>query len=627
MGSGTHALVTRTSAAAGTIDFTATVGNIIVSGNTAADAFAEIGGGAGTLNTDITVTCLAGGLQMSGNSTAGSYAHIGLGSLTPASGTLIGDINVSAAQGISLFSGLGTDTFTQIGHRGGDTATVVNINGDVQVSAGGDLFLQAGGDRSYALIGHGTDTYGVGDNWTGDVSAVVGGVFSLNGGAGDPSNAVIGFLALSTAAASTGPITVSSNIVSVTAQGAGVSTITSGTGTQSQTFIGAFIAQGAGNLINVNSLQVTTAGDLNITASSAASQALAGIVMACAAGNTSTSNLLVNVGGDLTLNGGTTGLNATIVNVDPSFAGPFTFTSTINARSLTLNANGSGALIYSGGTLAVNTTQSIRANSSATDLAAIAAQTGINIFAGGDIILDNNGAFAGIAEVLSGPVLIQAQGNIGLLSGARISHTGSSGDMDIIAGQSLFIGNNSNINYVPKLGNLNLVVDNLFPTAPQIGSGMFLVNSLGTVTTAGGFVRIFTAAQGQNTILGTINGASFNAGPIFADVPPEKWGVYYFDPFFYTGQPFTIFYKETLFTSIVTPLVIQTSVSLSTEQLRDIHPYDEHLGWPLHYTMKFAEGYVPSAPSSVTYFLRKKQRDESQPKENPVVVYDDQDRL
>jgi len=146
-------------------------------------------------------------------------------------------------------------------------------------------------------------------------------------------------------------------------------------------------------------------------------------------------------------------------------------------------------------------------------------------------------------------------------------------------------------------GSVELVCDNQAPVQPLVGPGAFLMDA-GASITAGTVLRIFTARQPQNSILGLLNGLPFVAGPIFTDTNQERWCVYYPEPIL--GTPFTIFYKECLgaiLSEQVGPIVSQFLV--------DLHPYDEFLpGWIENFSItdRHEDPFSPEY-----YFLRRRQ--------------------
>ncbi|MBX7067504.1 MAG: filamentous hemagglutinin N-terminal domain-containing protein [Parachlamydiales bacterium] len=124
--------------------------------------------------------------------------------------------------------------------------------------------------------------------------------------------------------------------------------------------------------------------------------------------------------------------------------------------------------------------------------------------------------------------------------------------------------------FIAAGGSVDLVTDNQAPIRPLIGPGAFLMNSSATITT-GSTLRIYTARQPQNSILGLLNANTFTPGALFKDTSTERWCVYYPNPIL--GSPYTIFYKDCL--SI---LSYQANLIVS-EMLSDLHPADEYLGW------------------------------------------------
>ena len=95
-------------------------------------------------------------------------------------------------------------------------------------------------------------------------------------------------------------------------------------------------------------------------------------------------------------------------------------------------------------------------------------------------------------------------------------------------------------NIINAGGNVTLVIDNLFPTAPLIGPGFFSINS---TLSSSGQLRIYTAMRSQNQINDLINGSPFIPGTLFVDTNEEMWATYY-PGGNYGGGPFTIYYKD-----------------------------------------------------------------------------------
>lgn len=164
-----------------------------------------------------------------------------------------------------------------------------------------------------------------------------------------------------------------------------------------------------------------------------------------------------------------------------------------------------------------------------------------------------NASFAGQA-----PVLIQITMGAGLLSLSAgtgqmtfsdtvVQHLGT-GDILAIAGTNMSLSNVTQ--FIAATGNIDLVMDNVFPTAPLFGFHSFVKDATSTID-APGTVRIFTAARELNTVSGMINMSAYVAGTLFDNTSlTEQWGFYYNT--LYGGVPYTIFYKNT--TPVVFPV-------------------------------------------------------------------------
>lgn len=154
----------------------------------------------------------------------------------------------------------------------------------------------------------------------------------------------------------------------------------------------------------------------------------------------------------------------------------------------------------------------------------------------------------------------------------EVGAAGSS-DLTIRLGNSAFI--NSEIQNLGS-GDLTIAVDENFPE-PFIGTGSFNLGSSSLLLTNGGTLRIFTAQQSLNSILGTLNGLAFSLGPIFVDTNQEVWCVYY--PADINGVPFTVFYKDCL------QLLAEQAEIVITEQLVELQPYNSFPGWWKRFTI------------------------------------------
>lgn len=129
-------------------------------------------------------------------------------------------------------------------------------------------------------------------------------------------------------------------------------------------------------------------------------------------------------------------------------------------------------------------------------------------------------------------------------------------------------------------GSVTLVVDNAFPSSPEVGPGAFVLES-GAQLFANGPLRIFTSRRVQNVINAPINGVTFIPGSLFVDSATEQWGTYF--PNSFGGFPFTIFYKELL------PAFLNQAKQMS-EGLQDLRTYDTFLFWPRCYFIGWGLG-------------------------------------
>jgi filamentous hemagglutinin family protein len=143
-------------------------------------------------------------------------------------------------------------------------------------------------------------------------------------------------------------------------------------------------------------------------------------------------------------------------------------------------------------------------------------------------------------------------GNKGFVLGA------DDGDVSMMAGVNMTMGPSAGIGTTNPPGPnaaLIIVVDNQNPFAPVIGPGAFTMDATASIYSNLGAnippVQIFTARQSQNSILGTINTASFVPGPFNVNSSEERWGVYY--PQSFVGSPFTVFYKEPQSATLLPP--------------------------------------------------------------------------
>lgn len=96
-------------------------------------------------------------------------------------------------------------------------------------------------------------------------------------------------------------------------------------------------------------------------------------------------------------------------------------------------------------------------------------------------------------------------------------------DLNIFIAQDLTMTNGAVIENTGA-GELNIVVDNQFPSPPLFGGGRIIMDASSMITAANGPLRLFTSQQQLNSIGGSLNGLSFSPGPIFVNTNQEMWG-------------------------------------------------------------------------------------------------------
>ncbi|MBX7066291.1 MAG: filamentous hemagglutinin N-terminal domain-containing protein [Parachlamydiales bacterium] len=188
-----------------------------------------------------------------------------------------------------------------------------------------------------------------------------------------------------------------------------------------------------------------------------------------------------------------------------------------------------------------------------------------------------------------------------VLTNTTVQKTGGVGDLLMISGRNMQMIN-SNIDALPAI--VTLVVDNCFPKSPLIGPGAFLMDGTSTIISdPGTHLRIFTALQNLNQILGLLNGTSFVPGTLFIDTANEVWCQYFSFPFpypfFNLGTPYTIFYKNCL------QAVAQQATVVVVELLTDLHPMNEFPGWKQEFWVQYS-ALAPEL-NDEPYYLRRRQ--------------------
>lgn len=205
---------------------------------------------------------------------------------------------------------------------------------------------------------------------------------------------------------------------------------------------------------------------------------------------------------------------------------------------------------------------------------------------GGNITLNTAGSNPAFIENLS------SSANTEITSTENVSLQGTSyiraqgGILTVIAGADINVGSQAEVSNQGANGELNLVVDNRFPTVPDIGPGSFILASGGLVETASGSnLRIFTGSRSNNQILELLNGEAFVPGPLFVNSGQERWGTYYPSTFF-GGPGFTLFYKQlemSQLQSLVTKLAVAVSqINNSLSHLNPLYLYNRWFSFSVY---------------------------------------------
>lgn len=507
-------------------------------------------------------------------------------------------ITISALGGFSATGGSGNAAQATVATSAGGTiqATVAGnyvmtggssaMNGQAGFYAGsplnaGNISLTGNG---YSLTG---GSMGAGDNSAEILTPASGGAITINSGI-NPIQLQGGAVATSDAriaALGTGNIMIT---------GSGNLSATGGTGTSSVADVN---TQGGALTVNLGSGSYTLAGNSG-TSSFARLGAdgavnLTGSSYTLTAGNSGAidgSNALIEsrgMNGSVTLTGSAVTLNGGSAADQHSYIQTMMGTSPITLTCSSLNLNGSGSSNGSAEVKTVvgnvNATTSGNMNligGTATGANALIQCTtqgaitlnaqNLNVQGGsvmgpsgvltqtGDINVtcsqncqytaSTAGALA-IMQTLGSDVTVTTGGSI-LLSGFAFYSTPDPGHLLLIAGGDINIGLNAQVianGIAAGTSSLTLVVDNAFPTSPNVGPGQFVFD--GTLTTGmPGTVelRIYTARRSQNTLTNaTINGQMYTPGPFAVDTSTEMWELYY-PSGAYGGMmtAFTIYYKE-----------------------------------------------------------------------------------
>jgi len=592
----------------GNIFVTSNASGISIRGGNGVGAFAQLGSPVatgGVVNSNIIVNADLDFRIVAGNA-VNAYAQLGHGSgaLPLVPGTINGDITLNGNDGLLLSGRNAQGAYAQIGHRAGDLGTVVNINGDISATFANNVVMTGGnspGD-AYSQIGHGSVDV-TSESYTGSVEVIAGGQYIMVGGNTD-SPVTIGHRIDS----STGPMTVNAPLIHVVSNSALSFEMTGGSGNNSDAVVGVALNNVAGGSILNANIQVDVAGDLNMNPAVGTSSSQ--ISLGDALGPTIVGNVLVDVAGDININMiGSGGAGGVGINVPATFQANNIVT--VRARNCTATSDATGVGFGSNGSLVVDIQNDLTFTSGgAGSSAVLIGLDSIDVTCGNNFTFSTTavggiGSFVRAFGSAPGDIFIQAGNNVLLLDStgalpplsSRIVNSGG-GEIHVLAGLNMIIQSGCSIDAAG--GDINLVVDNDFPAFPGIGPGSFQLNANSLISVSKRQnIRLFTARQNQNSIQGTLSQGGvtvtgFTGGPLFADVPPERWGVYYFDPFFYAGQIFTIFYKDFL------QEIAEVGNTVVSEALFGFNSVNEFAGWPdvFNDLWRFAIFYNHDAPRS-----------------------------
>ncbi len=306
-----------------------------------------------------------------------------------------------------------------------------------------------------------------------------------------------------------------------------------------------------------------------------------GIASVLASGMGSTRNVNVSVGGDvLAICGGGTGSGAGFTsegNLNVAIGGNAVFQTTTG-----IGLTAGDALIAIGSIDAAVEGNLSFAGTSATPLPSrISAGQNVHIAAKGTLSFDFANVTAGLGEIS----LASQNQSILITNGTTLQ---SAEELLVEAGRNIEM-RSSTANSTS--GRIVFIVDALYPVRPLIGTGALITNPSSLTAALG--ISLYTARQELNSITDTtFNGASFFPGEIFVNTSSEVWCTYY--PEGTTTSPFTIFYKDCL------QILAYDANLITSELLRDLHPYDEPWGWHENFSIQAEWAFEP-------YYLRRRQ--------------------
>lgn len=184
------------------------------------------------------------------------------------------------------------------------------------------------------------------------------------------------------------------------------------------------------------------------------------------------------------------------------------------------------------------------------------------------------------------------------------SETATAGNIISLAGNNSVLSNSS-----ASAGfDIDWVIDNDFAVRPLIGPSSFSMDATSFFNAGLGYIRVYTARQGQNTISPLAqfisNGVPsfFTPGALFVDTNQEQWCTYY--PEGTLGIPFRIFYKDCI------QLIAQQATEIVDQFLVDLHPYNQFPGWMERYWIgyKSTDSVLAENPivDKTPYYLRRR---------------------
>lgn len=235
------------------------------------------------------------------------------------------------------------------------------------------------------------------------------------------------------------------------------------------------------------------------------------------------------------------------------------------------------------------------------------------------LVTSTNGS---ILETASGSIQINnatvttANGAIQMLAGVDININSTvggalvTGPITLIAGRDIHLLSATSL--VSSLNSVTLVCDNDFPSCPFNP----FRSPIGKVTTVAGSqiigdpLFIFTALQSENSLLGTLNGASFTASPdLYTDTSSEVWCTVFSCPGFSNcagsafpiglGDPYTLFYKDCL------QIATRQATVIVDQFLVDLHPFNEFPGWIQEFFFTYED--MPLMNFKDPFYLRRRE--------------------